>query len=194
MTKLAMLPEVSEDRPTLWAPLLDAAFAKYEINTLQRQAMFIANTVVETGKYRFLVEDMDYRAARIAVVWPSRFQTPMDAEPYAHNPEKLANKVYGYRLGNVEPGDGWKFRGRGLIQITGRTNYQRFANVIGASVDALVDILATPEGAVESACHFWKMRGCNAMADTGNFQAVRVMVNGGTNGLYEAQKVYKLLV
>jgi putative chitinase len=173
-----------------WAAALAEPMRRHGIHTPLRAAAFLANVAHESGGGRRLVEDLSYSAKRIAEVWPSRFPSAKAAEPYAGEPEKLANKVYAGRLGNYDPDDGWRFRGRGLIQVTGRANYTRLAKILGRPLYDLPAWLETPKGAAEGAALWWASNGLNDVADAGDIEAVRARVNGGLIGLADVRKRY----
>lgn len=172
-----------------WAEALRGPCRTYGINTRLRLAAFLANVGHETGGGRALVESLNYTPAALVQTWPSRFTIEtarligrIDGKPA--DQRAIAEKVYGGRMGNDIPGDGWRYRGRGLMQLTGKANYERFARMIGMPLDdAFLAWLETPSGASESAAHFWSVAGCNAVADKGDIAAVRRIVNGGTIGL-----------
>ena len=141
------------------------------------------------GEFNHLLENLNYSAQRLVQVWPSRFPSLPVAIPYAGNPEKLANFIYANRLGNGPPdsGDGWKYRGRGLIQLTGRGNYQQAATGIGRPLVDQPDLLLQPDVAARSAAFFWKSHGLNELADdrsgdddNADFQMITIRINGGT--------------
>lgn len=134
-------------------------------------------------------ENLNYSADRLPVVWPSRFRTVADAAPYARNPEKLANKVYAgrYGNGNEASGDGWRFRGRGWVQLTFRDNYERFK--LSANPDALL----TMDGAAKSAAMYWIDKGINAHAERDDIATVTQKVNGGSNGFADRARITGLL-
>lgn len=161
--------------------LLDAA----GINTPIRLRHFLARVCVETGGLRSLEEDLHYSAQRMHEVWPSRFPTAAAAVPYVGNPEKLANKVYGGRLGNSAPGDGWKYRGSGLLQDTGKTNFAEMEKETGLSVVANPELLRTFPGALQAATLYWTKRNINALADRNDTTGVCRAVNGGITGLVD---------
>lgn len=151
-----------------------------EINTTERISQFLANIGAETGGLKAVEENLNYSAARIPQVWPSRFRSVEAAKPYANNPEALANKVYARKdLGNTQEGDGWRYIGRGMMQTTGRANYRALG------FEDNPQDLADPAIAFATAVREWKKRGCNALADQGDkgVSAVRRKINGGTNGL-----------
>lgn len=153
-----------------------------EINTPVRQAAFLSQVLHETGGFDTLTENLRYRdPARLASIFKSAFDgKPSLAQPYVNNPEKLANKVYANRLGNGDEasGDGWRYRGRGLIQTTGRANYASVAAGTGLDCVSNPDLLASPEGAALSAAFYWKGRAINRLADINDMVGVRRAVNG----------------
>lgn len=177
--------------PAGWAPVIDQACRQHGITGRLRLAAFLATILHESGGLRLMEENLNYSAPRLLQVWPARFPTLADAAAVAGNPEALANKVYGGRLGNDQPGDGWRYRGRGLIQLTGKANYATFARQIGARPEDLPALLATRTGAADSAAAFWVARGCNEAADRGDITAVRRLVNGGTIGLAQVSALYQ---
>ncbi len=162
----------------------DTELMRYGINDNRlRLAHFMAQTLHEVGGLTILIENMNYRAERIKVVWPSRFPTVESAMPYAHNPEKLANKVYGGRMGNTQQGDGWRFIGRGLIQLTGRESYEKFGERLGVDLAANPDLAFSGEWALKIAAEEWKAGNCNAFADADDLRRVTRAINGGLIGL-----------
>ena len=168
-----------------WEIPLNQVFVKYDINTPKRQAAFIGQCAVESANFTRLQENLNYSAQRLTQVWPSRFPNINMAEAYAHNPEKLADFVYAGRMGNLQDGDGWKFHGRGLIQLTGRENYANCGSGIGVDLIDNPDLLLTPQYAVLSAGWFWNKKGLNALADTQEYGAMTRRINGGLTGLDE---------
>lgn len=179
--------------PDVWAQALKPAMERYEINTSNRMAAFLAQTGYESSQFNRLVENLNYSTAkRLVWVWPKRFPTEQYALPYVNNPQKLANFVYAGRLGNgnAASGDGFRYRGRGLIQLTGRSNYQSAAKAMG--IDCLNDpdmLLQAPYAAL-SAAHFWYANGLNAKADDDtpdddleDFREITRVVNGGYTGV-----------
>ncbi|WP_375455640.1 peptidoglycan-binding protein [uncultured Methylobacterium sp.] len=159
----------------------DARIATAEIATPARIAHFLAQIATETGGFRRLEEDLSYSAERLCAVWPKRFPSLDAARPYARNPKALAEKVYGGRMGNTRPGDGYRYRGGGDLQTTGRANYR------AAGFEADPDRLRQPAGALAAALTFWTDNDCNALADAGDVAAVRRRVNGGQTGLAECR-------
>ena len=178
-----------------WLIPLQFTCDKFDINTPERIAGFLAQIGHESGGFRFTSENLNYRAEALTRVWPSRFP-PGVAESYAMQPEKIANRAYADRMGNGDEasGDGWKYRGRGLIQLTGKDNYAAFS--LDADNEALVnpDLVAEPELAALSAGWFWKKNGLNALADNRDIVGMTRRINGGTNGLDDRQMRYSRLI
>lgn len=170
---------------TKWETPLNQVFVKYDLNTPKRQAAFIGQCAVESANFTRLQENLNYSAQRLTQVWFSRFPNVSMAEPYAHNPEKLANFVYAGRMGNLQDGDGWKFHGRGLIQLTGRENYENCGNGIGVDLIHNPDVLLTPQYAALSAGWFWGKRGLNLLADAQEYGTMTRRINGGLTNLEE---------
>jgi putative chitinase len=163
-------------------PLLET-FEKYDISTPKRQAYFIGQCMHESGGFKQLKENLNYSAKGLMATWPSRFPDIDTAEKYERNPEKIANKVYSGRMGNTEDGDGAKYIGRGLIQLTGKENYANCGNAIGVDLVANPDLLSTPKYAALSAGWFWNRRGLNALADADDIDTITKRINGGLIGL-----------
>lgn len=176
-----------------WYHALEQALPDYDINTPRRVAAFIAQCAHESGGFKFLKENLNYRAESLMRVWPRYFPDLATAQRYAGKQEMIANRAYANRMGNgpEESGDGWKFCGRGLIQLTGRNNYQMFADSIETPIDEIPSFLATFEGAVQSACWFWENNNLNQWADAGDIVTLTKRINGGTLGLADRQKHYE---
>ena len=183
----------------VWTRALDEAMERFEINTPERTAAFLAQISHESGEFRRLVEGLSYTASRLMKVWPRRFPTLEKAQEYARQPEKLANYVYAKRLGNgdVATGDGWRYRGRGLIQLTGRANYQSAGRALSRPFEAQPELLEDPIDAALTAAHFWQSRGLNELADDRNddnddadFVRISVIINGGRVGLPERRECW----
>jgi len=168
-----------------WLGPLEDTFAKYGINTSQRQAHFIGQCQHESDNFRTLEENLHYSAARLMAVWPSRFPNLDVANQYANNPEKIANKVYAGRMGNgdEESGEGFLYRGRGLIQMTGKEAYANCGSGLGVDLIGDPDRLFDPEYAALSAGWFWRKRDLNSLADSGDIETITKRINGGLNGL-----------
>ncbi len=183
-----------------WAALLSRACAQHEINTAERIAQFLANVLVETGALTSLVEHLDHRPEALRTLWPARFSADLAMQlgrgaEHPANQHAIAECAYGGRHGNRPEGagDGWLYRGRGCIQLTFRDNYAVLAKAIGVPLKQFIPRLETPAGAAESAALFWRVNGCNALADSGDVRAVRRRVNGGENGLQDVQQCYARL-
>jgi len=162
-------------------PVLGPALARFAITTPRRIAAFLAQAHVESGGFSSLEENLYYTSpARIAAVWPSRFPSAEAAAPFARAPERLANRVYANRLGNgpEDSGDGWRFRGRGLKQLTGRANYAEAARALGRPYVAEPGLVAEPADAALTAAWFFARESCNALADAGDWDAITRRVNG----------------
>ena len=174
-----------------WTDALNKILPDYDITTPQRVAAFLAQTAHESGGYTALHENLNYTAQSLCRVWPSHFTADI-ADQYAHNPEKIANRAYAGRMGNGDEasGDGWNFCGRGLLQVTGRVNYQAFADSLQMNIADVPAFLQTFEGAVQSACWFWENNNLNAYADSGDFVTMTKKINGGTLGLDDRQHRY----
>ena len=169
------------------AEALNKVLPKYEINTPVRVAAFMAQCGHESADFTTLKENLNYGAKGLRSTWPKRFPDDATAAKYERKPEMIANKVYSDRMGNgpEASGDGWKYRGRGAIQLTGCSNYTAFAKDIGKTIDEAIVYLETLEGAIESACWFWKKNGLNAVADTKDMKLATKKINGGDLGLAE---------
>jgi putative chitinase len=179
-----------------WYNALSQLLPDYEINTPQRIAAFIAQCAHESGEFTALKENLNYRAVTLRKIFPKYFPTDDIANHYANLPNKqeaIANKVYANRMGNGDEasGDGFRYCGRGLIQLTGKDNYSWFAASIGISPDEASEYLQTFEGAAQSACWFWESNNLNAFADVGDILTMTKRINGGTIGLEDRKKHYE---
>jgi putative chitinase len=166
-----------------WLDPLNEVFAKYDINTPKRQAAFIGQCAHESANFTRLEENLNYSPERLMKVWPSRFPDMTTAMKYAHQPQLLANKVYAGRLGNNQENDGWNFHGRGLIQLTGRENYERCGKAIGVDLINQPNLLVDPHYAAVSAGWFWSKKGLNDLADIEDYDTMTKRINGGLVGL-----------
>jgi putative chitinase len=182
-----MLPSNKNAAP--WHAAMIIIFPKYAINSPERVAGFVAQCAHESSDFRTLEENLNYSADRLRVVFPKYFRS-VDPAPFARNPEKLANYVYmdvnrtpAGALGNTQPGDGWRFRGRGIKQLTGRANYTAFGRTVNMTAEQAEEYVATPKGAIESACWFWSTRNLNAFADKKDIVGMTRVINGGNIGL-----------
>ena len=164
-----------------WYQALMKFLPAYNITTRQQVCAFLAQTHHESAGYRHLAENLNYRWESLRRVWPRHFPTDEIAKQYAHNPERIANRAYANRMGNGDEasGDGWRYRGQGLIQLTGRDNQSRFANDIDEPLTDMVDYLSTCNGAVESACWFWKTNNLNRWVDSADFDGLSDSINLG---------------
>ena len=156
-----------------------------------RVVHFMAQVLHESAGLTIQFENLNYSADRLPQVWPSRFQPkgPLDPADYAHNPQKLANEMYGARMGNTEANDGYTYRGRGLLQITGKDSYAQATHMLRARDPTAPDFLAFPDEVIASAWCLgvaageWEAKGCNALADLDNISRITRAVNGGLIGL-----------
>ena len=175
-----------------WYEALSVLLPDYEINTPNRIAAFIAQCAHESASFTALHENLNYRAETLSKVWPKKFP-PAVAQQYAHKPEAIANLAYASRMGNGNEasGDGWRYCGRGLIQLTGKDNYTAFADSIGITPEEVSDYVQTFEGAAQSACWFWESNNLNQYADSGDIETMTKRINGGTLGLEDRKKHYE---
>lgn len=178
-------PQTPDHRLQAFVEPLNDAFVGYQIDTPERIACFLAQAVHESAGFSRLQENLNYSAERLMAVWPKRFPSRQIAVAYANSPEQIANFVYGGRMGNDQYGDGWRYRGRGIFQLTGRDNYTRASKALGQDFVATPDLLVDPEWATETAGWFWQTNHCNELADSKNIAAISKAVNGGTLGLKE---------
>lgn len=179
-----------------WHKALVQLFPDYEINTPQRMASFIAQCAHESGGFMILTENLNYRWQTLRKLFPKYFPTDALAQEYASKPNKqeaIANKIYASRMGNGDEasGDGFKYRGRGLIQLTGRDNYAWFAASLEITPEEATEYLGTFEGAAQSACWFWETNKLNQWADKGDIVTLTKRINGGTIGLDDRIKHYE---
>jgi len=173
-----------------WVTPLNETFARFNIGTPYQQAAFIGQCGHECANFRILEENLNYRAATLMRLWPKRFPTQEIANAYAGNPKKIANMVYASRMGNRDEssGDGYRFRGRGCIQLTGSTNYFNAGKALGMDFWAEPDLVATPTYAALTAGWFWSTHKCNEIAQTQDWGRLTKVINGGTIGLDERIK------
>ena len=170
-----------------WVGPLNETFAKFGIATVDEQAAFIGQYSHESNHFRTLQENLNYRPETLHQLWPQRFPTMEIAAQYAHQPEKIANKVYANRMGNRDEasGDGFRFHGRGLPQLTGHDLYFHFGQFIGEDLIANPDLVATPKYAAMAGGWYWKTHNLSAAADAEDWVKVTKIINGGTFGLEE---------
>lgn len=177
-----------------WTEALNNTFTKYQINTPNRKACFIGQCMHESGGFKFLRENLNYSAKALMATWPSRFPDLETATAFERNPEKIANKVYGGRMGNTEDGDGWKYIGRGLIQLTGKDNYKAASEALGEDLVSNPQLVEEPRIAALTAGWFWNKRGLNELADQMDITTMTKRINGGNLGITDRQeKIKKVL-
>jgi putative chitinase len=193
---VAMIP--TNTKVAMWHKAMLEIFPKYEINTANRIAGFVAQCAHESNNFNSLEENLNYSEASLLKVFGRYFgpAPKRNAAEYAKKPEKIANYVYQdefrkSKMGNTKAGDGWLFRGRGLKQLTGRENYTNFGKSIGMTAEQAAVYVATEKGAIESACWFWNAKKLNAVADSGDIVKMTKIINGGDIGLADRKKRYE---
>ena len=179
-----------------WHHALEQLLPDYEINTPRRMAAFIAQCAHESGGFTTLKENLNYKPMSLRKLFPKYFDTDELAQQYCSKPNKqaaIANRIYANRMGNGDEssGDGYRFSGRGLIQLTGRATWQEFADSIETSLADLDEYMQTFEGACQSACFFWESRKLNQYADASDIVTLTRKINGGTIGLEDRKKHYE---
>lgn len=191
----SQLQEIIGKNPYInyWHKAIVDICPEYKIDTPVRLAAFIAQCAHESANFTALRENLNYRAQSLMKTWPQRFPTMEIAKQYEKNPQKIANKVYANRMGNRDEasGDGWRYLGRGLIQLTGKENYQWFAASLEMDVDDLPEYMSTFEGAVQSACFYWETNNLNQWADKKDIKTLTIKINGGTIGLEDRIKHFQ---
>ena len=175
-----------------WVDALNETFERFEINTHRKQAAFIGQCGHECGNFKILEENLNYRAATLMKLWPKRFPTQEVANAYEKNPRRIANMVYSGRMGNgpAESGEGWKYRGRGLKQLTGKDNYARCGRDLNIDIVNNPDLLLEPIFAARSAGWFWKSNNLASFADSGDLEGMTKKINGGLIGYAERKAKY----
>lgn len=209
---IELLKAAGVKNPESWASAVESALARFEITSQKQVAAWIAQTAHESGGYVLLQENLNYSADGMAAIWPNRFAVlGPDKKPIKKDgknqpnkfalalhrkPEMIANVVYSARMGNgaIESGDGWKFRGRGLKQLTGKTNYTKCGEGLGMDLISKPDLLLQPQYAALSAAWFWAENKCGPLADAGDFVGLTKRINGGTIGLQDRQKRYEAVL
>lgn len=184
------------ERVLAFSEPLNDAMERWDILTPERQSMFLANVAHESSGLMVLQENLSYSARRLTEVWPSRFPTLEVAEPYERNPQRLANRVYAGRMenGDEASGDGWRYRGRGPIQATGRKNYRRYQEASGRPVLEVPDMMLDPVVGSDFAGWFWNDVGANEPADDLDLARARRLINGSTLGLKDVEETYQVAV
>lgn len=192
-TLLQIMPKC----PKEWAEALILAMPDFDINKPLRQAAFISQIAHESNQLTRLEENLNYSAERLTVVFPKYFPTLESAKEYHRQPQKIANKVYGGRMGNGDPNDGWTFRGRSPIMLTGKDNYSFYGKAIKRDLVGNPDLLLKPDAGVDCTCFFWQSKGLNVLADIGDYKSITKKINGGLigfeNRLEEYEKAKKVL-
>ncbi|WP_028941635.1 glycoside hydrolase family 19 protein [Pseudomonas vranovensis] len=183
ITEQQLLQILPNARPVagIFLPSINRAMARFKIDSRVRQAAFLAQIGHESGHLRNLVENLNYSAEALMRTWTTRFNAAL-AKEYARQPERIANVVYNARMGNIHPGDGWRFRGRGLLQVTGRANYAAAGVGLGLPLEDLPELLEQPEHAAMSAAWWWAKHGLSELADAGRFQDIGSVINTGKPG------------
>jgi len=173
-----------------WSEPLTTTFATFGVNDVKKQAAFIGQCSHECNHFKTLEENLNYRAETLQKLFGHKFQ-PNEFTIYAHQPEKIANRIYANRMGNRDEksGDGWRFHGRGCIQLTGHDNYYHFGQSVQRDMVKEPQLVATPMYAALSAGWFWKTHGCNDLAEAQNWEGLTRRINGGTFGLEERIKL-----
>lgn len=193
--QLDQLKQIIPKNPyvTYWHHALEQLLPDYQIDTPQRMAAFLAQCAHESGGFTAIKENLNYRAVTLRKIFPKYFPTDELAQQYAGKPQAIANKVYANRMGNgdEESGDGYRYCGRGLIQLTGKDNYFWFAESLGISTEEASEYMETFEGAAQSACWFWETNNLNQWADRGDILTLTKRINGGTIGLEDRKSHYE---
>ena len=185
-------PELAD----MWAESLDETCERFAIDSPFRIAGFISNVAHESAGFKFVKENLNYSAASLMRVWSSRFPTVEIAQRYAMNPEKIANRAYSDRMGNGDEasGDGWRYIGRGLIQLTGKNNYVAYSMACDNEALQHPEIVEQPKYAAESAGWFWSVNRLNQLADAQDITGMCRRINGGLNGLDDRQMKYSQIM
>lgn len=175
-----------------WYEALVKILPEYDITTVDRVAAFLAQCGHESAGFTAVQENLNYGASGLMSTFKKYFPSQDLANSYARQPERIANRVYANRMGNgnESSGDGWRYRGRGLIQLTGKNNYTAFANAVGIPLDQITEYLQTTEGCVRSACWFWQTNKLNQYADSGDILTLTRRINGGTHGIDDRRSRY----
>jgi putative chitinase len=198
MLTLSQLKQLLPKNPYVehWHHALFQLLPDYDINTPNRIAAFVAQCAHESGGFMVLKENLNYKAATLRKIFPKYFPNDQIAQEYASKPNKqvaIASKVYANRMGNGDEAsqEGYKFCGRGLIQLTGRSNYQAFADSLEMNIDDVPEYLQTFEGAAQSACWFWETNKLNQWADKSDLVTLTKRINGGLIGIDDRKKHYE---
>ena len=179
-----------------WVDALNVTCEKFEINTPERIAGFLSQIGHESGGLKFVIENLNYSAPALRTVFGKYFHDDSQANACARQPQKIADKVYANRMGNgdEDSGDGFKYRGRGLIQLTGKDNYTAFGNACGVDAVSHPEIVESPDAAALSAGWFWSTHRLNALADASDVEGMTRRINGGLNGIDDRKLKYQKLI
>jgi putative chitinase len=183
--QLAQALKITPIKAEEWIDAINETFDRFDISTPERQACFLGQCAHESGGFTALKENLNYSAEGLTKVWTKRFPSLDMAQPYHRNPEKIANKVYADRMGNGDEasGDGFKYRGRGLIQLTGKDNYRACGDALDVDLVENPDLVSSPQYAALSAGWFWDKNKLNQFADANDMTTLTKRINGGTHGL-----------
>ena len=199
---LSSIAQCSPGVAETWLAPLSASMRRFDIQSGPRAAAFLAQVIYESDGLTPLSENLHYSARRLVAVWPTHFYLPPDVSPgrndaseFVNRPEALANLIYANRMGNGPPesGDGWRYRGRGLIQLTGRSNYSRATHSLGIDLINDPDLLFLETHAATLAGWYWSMTNCNTLADLGSessFEAITIAINGQLTGIDERRDIW----
>lgn len=190
-------PKTKKETLEKFVKPLNEIMPKYNLfENKERIACFLAQIAHESGSFVFVEENLNYGAKGLLATFKKYFPTEELAKQYERQPEKIGSRVYANRMGNgpEESGEGFKFKGRGLIQLTGKDNYTRFSQYKKITLDEAVDYLKTTEGAVESACWYWHVNKLNDLCDKKDFLTLTKRINGGTIGLEDRKHHYSVIM
>jgi len=188
------LPNARRERLEFFVDGINETFEQFEIDTPQRMAMFLAQTAHESANFSAVEENLNYSAKGLLGTWPKRFRGVENQ--YARKPQQIANRAYCDRMGNgsESSGDGWKYRGRGLIQLTGQDNYRTCGDALNLNLLDDPDMASKNPAAVLSAGWFWTTRRLNEISDSGDVAKATKVINGGSNGLLDRQSKYQHII
>lgn len=189
-------PQAKRESLESYLPHLLSVFKEYDISTPERKAAFLSQCSHESGQFNRVVENLNYSSDALRRVWPRHFPSKEISDQYHRQPEKIANKAYANRMGNgsESSGEGWKFRGRGLIQVTGKNNYKACGDFLKLALLSRPELLQEPHGAVYSAAWYWTTNKLNLLADKEDVLAITKRINGGTHGLEDRKSQYERVI
>jgi len=194
LSQLQQIMPRAGQRAEAFLDRLNDAMEEFSIDTPLRQAAFLSQAAHESNQLASLTENLNYSAVRLRQVWPTRFQNDEVAAAYANNPQKLASKVYASRMGNGDEasGDGYRYCGRGIFQLTGKDNYERCGTALGIDLVAHPELVVGPEIAARSAAWFWYSKSLNQLADNEAIGPMTKLINGGSLGVNERTNLFNL--